>query len=134
MTEKEMYVDFRKTIANLVYPSLVRFAGNGWRQIRCDGKQVGFLCVTDGYVEGIYVEPTYRRRGLARKAVMDYLADGWKIDRLHIVGANKGALAFWESMFVLLAIQSDDVETLYLVGKDKTDLYHKMRERLRCNE
>lgn len=110
-----MYLDFRLCIERIMFRSLKEWAGDGFRIIRSDedSKPVGFLIVIDRYVSAIYVCPEYRRRGLARKAVMEYLSDGNAIDTLHIVNGNDAAKAFWDSIFVLEEIDFCPVDTLY---------------------
>lgn len=78
---------------------------------------VGFIIVIDGYVDGIYVIPEHRRKGIAKKAVMDYLKSGGVITRLHIIRTNTPALNFWKSIFVLEPENDCPVDVLYRVVK-----------------
>lgn len=115
--EQEMYLAFRETVDRLCFPDLRKWSvdSDGYRLIMCDGKPVGFLMVIDKYVNGIYVMPEHRRKGLARKAVMQFIADGGEIETLHIVHGNKTAQAFWKSLFKLKKIDSCPTDTLYRV-------------------
>lgn len=82
-------------------------------------KPVGFLIVIDGYVDGIYVMPEHRRKGIAKKAVMDYLKSGGVITLLHIIRTNTPALNFWKSIFVLEPENDCPVDVLYRVVRRK---------------
>ncbi len=115
--EQEMYLAFRETIDRCCFPYLSKWnvESDGYRLIMCDGKLVGFLMVIDKYVNGIYVMPEYRRKGLARKAVMQFLADGGEIETLRIVRGNQTAQAFWRSLFKLKRIDSWPTDILYRV-------------------
>lgn len=126
-----MYLDFRLCIERIMFRSIKEWAGDGFRTIRSDegNKPVGFLVVIDRYVHAIYVCPEYRRKGLARKAVMEYLSDGNAIDTLHIVNDNDAAKAFWNSIFVLEEIDFCPVDTLY-----KTVRLRGNRERFRHDQ
>lgn len=84
-----------------------------------EGEVVGFLMVIDKYIEGIYVEPEYRRKGLARKAILDYIKEGNDVEKLHIVKSNKVADRFWNSIFELHEIDRNRCDFLYCVGKVK---------------
>jgi GNAT superfamily N-acetyltransferase len=114
--QMELYKRFRKTIDEFVFPLILESDRDEYIPIECDGKQVGFLLVMDErYVDGIYVEPAYRRRGLARKAVLDYVNSGKNIDSLHIVHGNETARKFWESMFYMEVDDFGPIDTLYRV-------------------
>jgi ribosomal protein S18 acetylase RimI-like enzyme len=86
---------------------------------RVERKPVGFLIVINGYVDGIYVMPEHRRKGIAKKAVMDYLKSGGVINRLHIIRTNTPALKFWESIFVLEPENDCPVDVLYHIVRRK---------------
>ena len=68
-------------------------------------------------VHGIYVMPEHRRKGIAKKAVMDYLKRGGVINRLHIIRTNTPALKFCKSIFVLETENDCPVDVLYNVVK-----------------
>lgn len=121
----EMYLAFRKTVDNYCFPLIKEWATKqkGFITLYDDNddnderKPVGFLIVIDGYVDGIYVKPDYRRKGIAKKAVMDYLKSGGVITRLHIIRTNTPALNFWKSIFVLEPENDCPVDVLYRVVK-----------------
>ena len=122
---EEMYHAFRNEIDSYSFPSLKEWAKSTgcYRLIKCDGKVVGFLMVIEKYIEGIYVSPKYRGRGLAKKAVLDYIKDGNNVEHLHIVNSNMTAYWFWHGIFDLRAIKKNNVDTLYyIVGvKERKD-------------
>lgn len=115
--EQEMYLAFRETIDRLCFPDLRKWSveSDGYRLIVCDGKPVGFLMVLDKYVNGIYVMPEYRRKGLARKTVIRFLEEGGEIETLHVIHGNTVGLSFWKSLFKLKKIDSCPTDTLYRV-------------------
>lgn len=121
----EMYLAFRKTIDDYCFPLIKEWATKQEGFITLydenDDKSkhnpVGFLIVIDGYVDGIYVIPEHRRKGIAKKAVMDYLKSGGVITRLHIIRTNTPALNFWKSIFVLEPENDCPVDVLYNVVK-----------------
>ena len=121
ISEEKMYHEFRKEIDNYAFPILMAWAKQTgcYRYIMYNGEVVGFLMVIDKYIEGIYVEPEYRRKGLARKAILDYIKEGNDVEKLHIVRSNKVADRFWHSIFELHEIDRNRCDFLYCVGKVK---------------
>lgn len=111
--ELDMYLDFRKEIDVLAFPLIKK--NFDYIKIYHLGKQVGFLIVYDGYVESIYVKPEFRRLGLAKKAVLNYINQGKPITRLHILDSNRIAYKFWSSIFNLCSLDFSSVDTLYSV-------------------
>ena len=124
---REMYLAFRKTIDDYCFPLIKEWATKQEGFITLydenDDKSkhnpVGFLIVIDGYVDGIYVMPEHRRKGIAKKSVMDYLKRGGVITRLHIIRTNTPALNFWKSIFVLEPENDCPVDVLYRVIRRK---------------
>ena len=120
---REMYLAFRKTMDDYCFPLIKEWATKqkGFITLYDDNddkdkrKPVGFLIVIDGYVDGIYVKPDYRRKGIAKKAVMDYLKRGGVITRLHIIRTNTPAIKLWKSIFVLEPENDCPVDVLYRV-------------------
>lgn len=117
-----MFMAFRGTIDEYCFPLIKRWAKkqDGYIVLKDEGEPVGFLIVVDGYVDGIYVKPEHRRKGIARKAVLDYINNGGVIDRLHVVRSNKTALKFWKSIFIMTELDSCPVDVLYRVQRVKT--------------
>lgn len=124
---REMYLAFRKTIDDYCFPLIKEWATKQEGFITLydenDDKSkhnpVGFLIVIDGYVDGIYVMPEHRRKGIAKKSVMDYLKRGGVITRLHIIRTNTPALNFWKSIFILEPENDCPVDVLYRVIRRK---------------
>ena len=122
---REMYFAFRNTMDCYCFPLIKEWATKQEGCItlydenvdKSKRKPVGFLIVIDGYVDGIYVMPEHRRKGIAKKAVMDYLKSGGVITRLHIIRTNTPALNFWKSIFVLEPENDCPVDVLYNVVK-----------------
>lgn len=122
---REMYLAFRKTMDDYCFPLIKEWAQKqeGFIMLYDDNDDkskhnpVGFLIVINGYVDGIYVMPEHRRKGIAKKAVMDYLKSGGVITRLHIIRTNTPALNFWKSIFVLETENECPVDVLYNVVK-----------------
>lgn len=124
---REMYIAFRKTMDDYCFPLIKERATKqeGFITLYDDNddvakrKPVGFLIVIDGYVDGIYVMPEHRRKGIAKKAVMDYLKRGGVIVRLHIIRTNTLALNFRKSIFILEPENDCPVDVLYRVIRRK---------------
>lgn len=122
---RDMYLAFRKTMDDYCFPLIKEWATKqeGFITLydenddKAKRNPVGFLIVIDGYVYGIYVMPEHRRKGIAKKAVMDYLKRGGVINRLHIIQTNTPALKFWKSIFVLEPENDCPVDVLYNVVK-----------------
>lgn len=121
----DMYLAFRKTMDDYCFPLLREWAQKQEGFITLydnesdERKPVGFLIVIDGYVDGIYVLPKHRRKGIARKAIMDYLKRGGVITQLHIIRTNTPALKFWKSIFILEPENDCPVDVLYRVVRRK---------------
>lgn len=117
-----LFHEFREGLDDLQLPTLVDMAAESGvaRLLIREGKAVGFFMVIDGYIEGIYVQPEHRRKGIARDAVLEY----WRekeftippiqpIRTLHVIKANKEARKFWFSIFDMHKIDENPVDTLY---------------------
>lgn len=122
---EEMYHAFRNEIDSYCFSLLKKWAKRTgcYRLIECDGKVVGFLMVIESYIEGIYVAPKYRKRGLAKKAVLDYMNEGNYVERLHIVNSNETAYKFWNSFLDIRPTKKNDCDTLYFIAgvKERKD-------------
>ena len=111
--EFEMYLKFRNYIDRLFFPvyscdCIIIGAYEGVQE-------VGFICVIDGYIEGIWIEPEYRRQGRARQLVIDYISEYGMPDRLHILNNNIPAKRFWSSIFILEKVQETNIDALYCI-------------------
>lgn len=113
MTQLDMYLAFRREIDTMAFPL-----------IPCDFVEIedkngavrGFLMVENGYIDGIWIDPRFRRRGLGRKAVLDYVKRNGLPSSLHTVKTNKRAEAFWKSVFVLEPLEMNDVDILWRIA------------------
>lgn len=114
----EFYTLFRGELDRICIPEILRFVDT--TPIMYDGKQVGFLCTADQndwiYIDALYILPYYRRKGLAREAVLEWLEKQRKEEiRLRIIHKNKVAFDFWTSVFGLEEIERNEVDGLYKV-------------------
>lgn len=116
---ERMYLMFRRELDEMWVPEDIQRMDV--RRIKCDGKTVGMMCVRivgyGSYIDSVYVLPKFRRRGLARKAVLEWYADNdWRDEiRLHIINNNDTAMWFWKSIFQLEMIERNDIDTLYRI-------------------
>ncbi len=116
---ERMYLMFRRELDEMWIPEDIQRMDV--RRIKFDGKTVGMMCVRivgyGAYIDCIYVLPKFRRRGLARKAVLEWYADNdWRDEiRLHIINNNDAAMWFWKSIFQLEMIERNDIDTLYRI-------------------
>ena len=114
-----LYTDFRKELDTMAVP-LVYDELKIVKPIIADGKTVGIIGGAVDYIDCVYVMPEYRRKGLARKAVLDYVKGYLHYGiRLHIINTNETAKKFWNSLFELKEIGSNEVDTLYEIVKVK---------------
>lgn len=112
----DLYLKFRRELDLIEFKSLKQMVDV--KRITYCRKQVGFLIVRDdGFIEGIYVEPNYRRRGLATKAVRDYLKSGkYEVDRVGILDDNSAAHNFWNKLFILYPVEDYGTYKVYSVA------------------
>lgn len=109
----EMYITFRNELDAMEFPRMVDKPQIAYMTIDCNGLDVGFLLVNKGYVIGIYIKPEYRRRGLARNAILEYLKNGGIINSLEILNCNIIARYFWESLFDLKPERYSATSTIF---------------------
>lgn len=110
--ERELFFTFRNEIDSYVFPILME-NGAIFKRIEVRKQLVGFLMVTDGYIEGLYIKPFYRRQGLGRKAILEYINEHGLPERLHIVNTNKVAKKFWHSIFKMRMLEKNEIDTLW---------------------
>lgn len=110
--EREMYFRFRNEIDSYVLPILIE-NGAIFKRIEVRKQLVGYLMVIDGYIDGLFVSPGYRRQGLGKKAVMEYIQDYGLPKSLHIVNTNKVAKKFWHSIFNMRMLEKNEIDTLW---------------------
>ena len=119
----DLYLKFRREIDLIEFESLKPLVDV--KRIMSHQMQVGFLIVrNDGFIDSLYVMPSYRRRGLATKAVKDYLKSGkYKIDRVGILNDNLTAQNFWNKLFYLYPVEDYGTYKVYSIApKEQTAL------------
>ncbi len=112
MSKTELYLKFRAELDKYSVPVILKSLTKKIK-IKADGKDIGLLCLHGGYIDCLYIIPSYRRQGHARKAVSDYIEKYGMPTSLHIINSNVPALKFWNSIFHLVPISWNDVDTLY---------------------
>lgn len=120
--EIEMYIAFRNELDKMAFSTIktrAQITGT-YRRIEFEGEPVGFIIVLDGYIYALYVDPKYRRKGLAKKAIYQCIADGVKLETLHVIKQNKEALVFWKSIFNISEVEENFVDVLYRINSIKT--------------
>lgn len=110
--ERELFYQFRGEIDSYVLPILLE-NGAIFKRIEVRKQLVGYLMVIKGYIDGLYVKPAYRRQGLGKKAVMEYIQEYGLPERLHIVNTNNTAKKFWHSIFNMRMLETNEVDTLW---------------------
>lgn len=115
MNKKEMYLAFRKELDEIWVPVILDNI-ECIEYIQYDGKIVGMVAGDVGYIDCVYVLPEYRRKGLAKRAVLEWYARyGTPSTQLHIIHQNKVALKFWHSLFILKMIETNITDALYKI-------------------
>lgn len=125
MNELEMYLDFRKELDKYWVPvalsEMMRF-GVFYR-----GKVVGLLGVRklEGdsfYIDCVYIKRRYRRKGNAKRAVLNlYKGNRYADITLHIIHNNEPAQKFWRNIFELEEVARNETESLYRIVGLKCD-------------
>ena len=115
----DMYLSFRQELDRICVPEILKIVDT--TKIMHEGNVVGILCANPDYIDCIYILPEYRRRGLARKAVLNFWENNpYKHDvRLHIIRKNKPALRFWKGIFELELLEGNESDDLYRILKVK---------------
>jgi len=116
-----LYLEFRAELDKICVPAIVRTL-DFIEHIKYEGQIVGFIGGNSGYIDSLYVMPRHRRKGLAKRAVLDWYrkyARPYENVRLHIITDNAPAQAFWRSIFELHKIGGDEVDELYEIIREK---------------
>lgn len=112
MNNLNFYTYFRRELDKMCVPMILETLET--KKIMYRGRQVGILCTNGNYIDCIYVAPTLRRKGLGKKAVMEWLkSTGHSSVELHIINSNGIALKFWSEIFKLTPIATGGIDTLY---------------------
>lgn len=104
-----------------------------WNKIERDGEIIGFVIINnspdfndniDVYIEDVYIEPEYRRRGIVTGVVKQVLEKyKGKYIGLSVINTNQVARLFWLSIFSSLNILPETA-----INEHLTDMYFKMGE------
>lgn len=116
MTAKEAYLDFRKHIDAMAFPELEKLF-NVSKELDDRGNVKAFLWEENGYIDALWVEESCRGNGIGYRLVIKHIFDYGMPDRLHILNNNQKAIDFWNKVFVLEKVESNNVDTLYEILK-----------------
>ena len=110
----ELYKMFRRELDDICIPEIVKM--NQPQLIEDNGELCGLLCASPDYIDCIYILPKYRRKGLAKKAVLEHYEKYKNYDmRLHIIHKNEPALKFWTGIFNLELIGENEIDGMYRI-------------------
>ena len=110
---RRFYALFRRELDRYCIPLILNISEIS--PIFHEGRQVGFLSVVGDYLDGLFILPEYRRMGLGKKAVLEWIEAHGMPRTLHIVNSNLGAKRFWEELFELAVVDENEVDTLYSI-------------------
>lgn len=109
-----LYKMFRRELDEICIPEIVKI--NSPKLIKENGEVAGLLCASPDYIDCIYILPEFRRKGIAKKAVLEHYEKYKDYDiRLHIIHKNKPALKFWAGIFKLELIGENDIDGMYRI-------------------
>lgn len=119
-----MYMAFKFNLCCKCAPLVVKMADEKQcvTLFKSDGKNVGFIIVINGYVEGIYVKDEYRRHGIARSGIVQHVKKYGMPEMVHIINSDEDGKGFWNKFFKLQPIKRNPVETLYKINGWKNTL------------
>jgi len=122
--EEKLYNAFRVEIEEICTPEILKQVTTV--KLIEDDKAVGIFCYIKQrgfiYIDALYVVPEYRRKGIGKNAVLNWYEDFKNEEiRLHIVHKNETAYKFWTSIFEIEPIESNFLDTLYLIRGEKCD-------------
>ena len=114
--QNTLYIKFQQELNTFWLSNYLKHKEIEVIDIKHDEKTVGILVVEQGdFINCIYVEPDYRRMGLAKTAVKDYFKGKNSLPSLIIIDNNTKAKKFWHSIFELMIVDKDvlELETKY---------------------
>ena len=118
----DLYLQFRQELDKMCVPIIVEQVLKSIIPIQYDGKVVGMIGGFTDYIDCLYVLPEYGHKGLAKRAALDFVKGNLHYGiRLHIINNNEPAKAFWNSLFELKEIGSNEVDTLYEIVRVRSD-------------
>lgn len=126
----DLYKAFRKELDEMCIPLIIDELRR-IEPIKADGKIVGMVGGFTDYIDCVYVKPEYRRKGLAKQAVLKFVEGNLNYGiRLHIINDNDIAYKFWSNLFELKEIACNEVDCYIGEGKvigefvcDKKDFF-----------
>ena len=115
----DYYKNFRKELDEMCVPLIINEL-KIIKPIKADDLIVGMVGGFTDYIDCVYVVPKYRRKGLAKRAVLDFVKGNLDYGiRFHIINTNTVAFNFWNSIFDLKEISANSVDTMYEIVKIK---------------
>ena len=110
----ELYLKFRQELDKICVPEILKI--NKPKLINENGKVAGLICAGPDYIDCIYILPEYRRKGIGKKTILKHWERYKNYDmRLHIINNNEPALKFWNDIFELKNLGSNETDTLYII-------------------
>ena len=110
----ELYLQFRRELDKICVPEILKL--NQPKLIKKDNEVVGLLCASPDYIDCIYILPEHRRKGIAKETLVEHWNENKNYDmRLHIINNNEPALKFWNSIFKIVNLGENEIDTLYRI-------------------
>ena len=123
MTKRQqikMYLKFRNELDKICVPVILSELHMQIYDIKYNNKVVGMMCANPDYIDCVYIQPEYRRKGLAKKQVLNFVKEHIRYGvRLHIINNNEPAKAFWNNLFDLKVVGGNQLDTLYEIVRIK---------------
>ena len=117
-----LYTRFRKELDQLCIPKILASPNINVQDIVYKNKVVGIFCVYPNYIDCVYILPEYRRKGLAKKTILEWFSKHRNQSiRLHIINNNEVAKVFWHQLFDLRVIDFNPIDALYEIVNIKEE-------------
>ncbi len=111
------YKEFRAELDRICVPEILEHVNTV--EIMHDDTVCGILCYAEtGHIDCVYIYPGYRRKGFAKKAVLDwYFGNKDRFDKitLEIIHKNIAAKKFWNRLFLLKLVSCNPIDGRYEV-------------------